>query len=873
MNSIRTAIMEKKHKIKILFVDDEPEVIRPLAAGAEDNGYEALLAFTPQEAWGLLSKHHENLAIIISDQNMGGGTGLEFREKMLADFKDIPFVIYSGYVTEDMLRCAIDLKISKFLDKPCDISKINDIIEKEAKSRIEQIEEKTTLRTIFVEEALDLLEDLEAEILALEANPAPAQINNIFRLVHTIKGGSGVLDWPEFTRAVHAYEDLLTKVKSGDAEVSKDVISTLLSGYDFVSSTITEFEKGNKQEIDVDHWIKVFSVNTGNTAKVDQGQGVAATSKKSEDDVIKVPTKILDEFMELSGEITVIRNTVNKLVSNIQKEISGNSDIYLLAEFLDEMHKINSAMQSKITEMRKVSLRNIYRTYPRTVRDLNLSLGKQIDLKISGDELRVDTKLAQVLKNSLIHIIRNSADHGIESKEKREERNKSPRGLIELRSFEQGDDVIVEIEDNGGGINSEFIKKRAIEKSLYPAEVIQSMNEKQAYQIIMEPGFSTAAQITDVSGRGVGMDMVKSSVESIGGKIEIDSRLEHGTKFSLKLPVPKSVTIIQSLLVTIGGREYTIPQDNIIRLIKVEKDRRSEMIQKAQGSDFLRLDDHLIQLIDLSGYLSKKGDDHTAALMMEDVNIVLVKSESVNFGILVEEIKDTEEIVVKKIPNQIKEKLFKGATFMGDGSVGLILDIDGIAEFCDLQQADAQEETRTSKISQALDRTEYIIFTIPRPGLFAFELEHVYRLEELETSKFTFISDQLSTIYRGHVIPLYYVHTCLDQNSQNHLVEKEKQSTIILRFEDNYYGLIIDNIKEIRNLEGEVDSLMADHRYIIGNFILSDAVITVLDIHKIANLELPKETKPAAEAKKPSAAESQNSITADTPEFSGWGLF
>ena len=323
---------------------------------------------------------------------------------------------------------------------------------------------------------------------------------------------------------------------------------------------MNQLSDGNKQDIDVNQWGDAFVVQeSGKINTATDQPAAAAVGKKSDDDVIKVPTKILNEFMELSGEITVIRNTVNKLVSNLQKELTGNPDLYLLAEFLEEMHKINSSMQSKITELRKVSLKNIYRTFPRTVRDLNLSLGKQIDLKIFGDELRVDTKLAQVLKNSLIHVIRNSADHGIESAEKRRANNKEGKGTINLRSFEAGDDVIVEVEDDGGGIDSSRIASRAVEKNLYTVDEVNRLTEKQVFKIIMEPGFSTAAQVTDISGRGVGMDMVKSSVESIGGKIDIDSQLGQGTKFSLKLPIPKSVMIIQSLLVRIGQREFNVP--------------------------------------------------------------------------------------------------------------------------------------------------------------------------------------------------------------------------------------------------------------------------------------------------------------------------
>ncbi|SMF29411.1 chemotaxis protein CheW [Pseudobacteriovorax antillogorgiicola] len=866
--------MNSDTKVKILFVDDEIEIINPLAMEAEEQGFVALVAQNGIEGLELLNEHAESVALVFADYHMGEINGLEFRKRMLPELQSIPFIIYSGFVNKEMLRNALDLKVSRFIDKPFDVYRINAVIKEEAKDRIEQIEEKLTLKKIFVEEARDLLEDLENEILALESSPTPEAINNIFRLVHTIKGGSGVLEWPEFTRTVHSYEDLLSKIKNGALDATKPVVTVLLKGFDFVSTAISELEVGTKIDIDVDHWQGLFSIEESKqlnlaTGDIDHGQ---AAAKKSEDDVIKVPTKILDEFMELSGEITVIRNTVNKLVSNLQKEFKGHADLYLLAEFLDEMHKINSSMQSKITELRKVSLKSIYRTFPRTVRDLNLSLGKQIDLKIVGDELRVDTKLAQVLKNSLIHVIRNSADHGIESPDDRASKSKSPKGVIELRSYELGDDVIVEVEDDGRGIDAQFISKRAVEKNLYSSSDVASMSDKQIYKIIMEAGFSTAAQVTDISGRGVGMDMVKSSVESIGGKIDIDSALGMGSKFSLKLPIPKSVMIIQSLLVRIGQREFNIPQDNIIRLIKIDQDKRDVMIKQAQGCELLCLDDHLVELIELSPELSPEDKNPIPLRQRSEINIVLARSEKLTFGMVVDEISDTEEIVVKKIPPQIKDQIFKGATFMGDGSVGLILDVDGIAEFYQLGESHQFDDTISGQElhQENHDGEEYIIFRLPARGLFCFHLDQIFRLEELHTRDFTKVAGRLSTIYRESVAPLTYVHEKLGIKPDYPLVEREKQTTIIIKDRDTFHGLIIDSIRDIKRINSSLDSELADRDEIEGSFIFNDEVVTVLDIYKLTGITPPEKHDHRVEdlGLQDDKQESDNEV-----EASGWGLF
>ena len=870
--------------IKILFVDDEKDIIYPLASETEELGYESLMAESVSEGIDHLKTHNESIALVIADFHMGVSDGLDFRRQMIElGYKNIPFIIYSGFVNQDMLRKAIDLKVSRLRDKPFDHQRIKSVILEDAKDRIELIEEKLTLKKIFLDEATDLLEDLETEIIALEGAASAETINNIFRLVHTIKGGSGVLDWPDFTKAVHAYEDLLTKVKDNKVEADNQVITILLKGYDFVLKIINGLKEDEKVNIDVPHWVNVFSASgaTEKDTAATPAEAAGTTTKQSskgEDDVIKVPTKILDEFMELSGEITVIRNTVNKLVSNLQKEFSGNSDLYQLGEFLEEMHKINSSMQNKITELRKVSLKSIFRTYPRTVRDLNLSLGKQIDLKVDGEELRVDTKLAQVLKNSLIHVVRNSADHGIEDADKRASNNKPAKGTINLRSIEQGDDIIVEVEDDGGGINPDAILNRAKEKNLFPLEVLNSMSEKQIFKIILEAGFSTAAQVTDISGRGVGMDMVKSSVESIGGRIDIDSTLGMGTKFSLKLPIPKSVMIIQSLLVKIGEREFNIPQDNIIRLIKIEGTRRQDMIRKAQGCDLLNLDGNLIQLTNLTETLSP-GSQNTPLEDRESIDIVLAKSEKLIFGIIVDEIKDAEEIVVKNIPNQIKNKIYKGATFMGDGSVGLILDVDGIAEFKDILDTETQEQNTSfeKESSTQIDHEEgkeYIIFTLPTRGLFCFHLEDVYRLEELSTKEFTKVSGQLSTIYLNQVTPLHFIHDDLGMTADKTLLEREKQNTIIIDHKDRYYGLIIDEIKEIRLIKDAIDTDIADRKEIEGSIIFEDTVITVIDIYTLLGLEKQQALDHhAPESKAPDKVEEVSKESEDSNMVAGFGLF
>ena len=522
-------------KYKILIVDDEPELL-DLTADILSGDYDTIQAGTGEEALELIEKNAADLACVVSDFKMPGITGMELREKMLVKYKDIPFVMVSGFVTREDALAAINLKISAFEAKPVDNAKLLATIKRVSADREGQILERITLEQIFIEEATNITIDLEPLIMSLEQNPSDLDaINTIFRLVHTIKGSSGVLESNHIRGYVHKFEDLLSKIKNGLMAATPEVVSVLLQGFDVVNQMIAGLRTGTPWEQDVDQLAVIF--NIGNTPQAQTGpqvqKAVAVGEAKAQvaKDTVNVPAALLDEFMELSGEITVIRNMVNKLVRVIEKEMPGNRNVQHLVELLDEMHKINSGMQGRLVETRKLSLTKVFRPLPRAVRDTAKLINKQVNLRIEGDTTRVDTSLAQVLSDSLIHIVRNSIDHGIEGKEKRLERRKSPDGNITIRANEQGEAVVISIQDDGGGLDTTRIKKKAVERGLYSADEVEKLSEQKIFSLIFESGFSTAAQVTDVSGRGVGMDMVRSSVEKVKGHIGIDSELGKGTKF------------------------------------------------------------------------------------------------------------------------------------------------------------------------------------------------------------------------------------------------------------------------------------------------------------------------------------------------------
>ena len=869
--SLKQVKAMKDPTFKILFVDDQRDSVEPLMNYTQSLGFEALWASEPKEAMEIIRADYHNLIVVISDYEMGDVNGLQFRGMMLPRYQDIPFVICSGFVDETMLRHGLTAKVSSFVDKPYDFDAFDALLKKDCQDRLQNLAEQRVLRRTFIEEAFDLLEEFEAFILELESRSQDQEsIQNIFRIVHTIKGGSGVLDWPEFTRFLHVYEDLLSRLKNQQTAATPEVTSKLLQGYDFLSKALKALQSQKYVAIDIDFWTKEFQVGGSSQSKTEAGHDKDVHKEQHEaDETIKIPTRILDEFMELSGEITVIRNTVNKLVRSLQKESPGNRDISILSEYLDEMHKINSSMQGKITELRKVSIHTIFKSYPRTIRDLSLSLKKDIELRMVEDGLRIDTKLANVLRYSLIHLIRNSADHGIESPEERRRQGKPERGVITLQAIEQGEDVVIDIRDDGRGINTEFIGKTAVQKGLITAAELDKMSEKQILKIIFESGFSTAAVVTDVSGRGVGMDMVRSSVESVGGRIEIDSIRGQGSRFNLKLPIPKSVLIIHSLRVRAGSQQFNIPQDRIVRLIKVDLNRHAEMINSIDETDLLKQSGQLFQLIDLKAVM--QGSPVFTKAPYQELNIAMVRSESLVFGILVDAIEDAEEVVVKRLAPQIQSKIFLGSTFLGDGNVGLIIDTQGLATMLGLYQEDTnqrkQEEDTQLTIEQ---RQDYLIFQVSAPGTYALPIQDVYRLEDLDSKQFTYVGGKLTIIYRDRVMPLTILHSALGLSQDRSFLETEKVPAIICSIQGIFYGLLVSHIQEIISTSELLDESLSLGHAIAGNLILHDKIITVLDLYKILNIA----KAPVVVAVPMSIAPAKTSAQEEPlQQASGWGLF
>lgn len=849
----------------LLLVDDDQDFLDVLTDFARTTGFQLITANSAKAALSVVKSRHHEIAMVISDFQMGEMDGLSLRRALMPEFKDIPFAILSGYVTREHALEAVDLKICAFMEKPPNMADVQKLILKESAERIAALAEKRTLEAMFVTESTSILEDIEPLILSLESDPHDADtLNTIFRLVHTIKGASGVLDSDVIYRFAHKFEDLLSKLKSGTMSVTPEIVTALLRGFDVLGAMVGAVNDRRLGQFDAEGLALIFEAqakdaqNTGGesdassaareTSGKDQGPDKAPPKKSvtNDRDVIRVPIATLDEFMELSGEITVIRNMVNRLVRTIEKEHPGSRNIGHLGELLEEMHKVNSAMQNKIVDLRKVPLKSTFKPLPRTVRDLSKSLSKDIQLAVEGEDLRVDTTISQTLSESLIHVIRNAADHGLETPTERTAAGKSPTGTVSIRCREAREEVVIEITDDGRGIDAKKVASKAQEKGLITSEDLARMNEEQIMSLIFEPGFSTAAAVTDVSGRGVGMDMVRTSVEKLRGRVAIDSKVGKGTRFSLHMPIPKSVLIINSLVVRAGEHAFAVPQDSIIRLLRLSPARKREMVSELEGASLLRLDDRHLPIIELRHVLG------LGARLERDPNeetcIAVVRAEQLTYALLVDDILDSEEIVVKPLMRFFQNlQVYSGATFFGEGGVGLILDVKGVGAMGGLGKAvDARtvELRRDVKHAETVGakEAELLLFELERKGKFALPLGQIYRMEEIRAEDLRSSGERDVIIYRDELAPVISVMDVLGFRRESVAPsgvdgsDRERggmRQILMVKSGGRYFALEIKRILDIAQPSSEIDPYLKDREGILGSVFVGDQTVTVLDAPRL----------------------------------------
>jgi two-component system chemotaxis sensor kinase CheA len=495
---------------------------------------------------------------------------------------------------------------------------------------------------------------------------------------------------------------------------------------------------------------------------------------------------------------------------------------------------------------------NVWNKLPRVVRDLAVSCGKQVRVEMEGKDTELDKSLIEAIKDPLTHVIRNSVDHGIEPPEKRVSAGKPAEGRLLLRAYHEGGSVNIEVSDDGGGVDLDRVKRKAIERGLIGRDQANQLSERQAVELLFTPGFSTAQKVTNVSGRGVGLDVVKTNIEKIGGTVDIVTLPKQGT--TIKIKIPLTLAIIPALRITSAGDHYAIPQVNLLELVRLEGDQARKGVETIHGAPVYRLRGNLLPLVYLNRELriaeesealrngqSANGAGEGEALDDFAVNIVVLQADDRQFGLVVDNINDTEEIVVKPLGKLLKGlTTFAGATIMGDGRVALILDVMGLAQRASVitavrEHSMADTTVRSHTVTQ--ERRNLLLFRSPDNGRMAVPLTLVTRLEEFPAEAVERAGNQEMVQYRDDILPLIPLGSLLPERRRQvrHASGKDaaRKGTIeVIVYSGanrRSVGLVVDQILDIVEDDQEIQQT-GTREGLLGSVVIQGKVTEVVDL-------------------------------------------
>jgi two-component system chemotaxis sensor kinase CheA len=573
---------------------------------------------------------------------------------------------------------------------------------------------------------------------------------------------------------------------------------------------------------------------------LDAEQTLESRGRETGTETIRVGVNLLDKLMNLVGELVLARNQLLQFSNTAQ-----DTGLHAVSQ---RMNLIATELQEEVMKTRMQPIGNIWNKFPRTARDLAHSCGKEVRLEMEGQDTELDRTIIEAIKDPLTHLVRNSMDHGIEAPEARKKAGKDATGCLKLRAFHEGGQVNIEISDDGAGLNSERIRKKAVDRGLITSQQAERMPDRDIFNLIFLPGLSTAEKITNVSGRGVGMDVVKTNVEKIGGMVDVQSTPGRGTTVRVKIPL--TLAIIPALVVRCSGERFAIPQISLTELVRLESGKGIEMVH---GSPVYRLRGQLLPLVYLSQTLRTRptGEDNSsqaasgAETGLQNVNIVVLQAEGRHFGVVVDDILDTEEIVVKPLGKQLKGiGTYSGATIMGDGRVALILDVLGLAQRAKVI-GEARDETTLKKNHAEVrkqgreDEHALLLAKNGHDGRVAIPLSLVARLEEFPATVVERTGDQEVMQYRGQIIPLIRLSRVLAGSHAGQEVAESASIRVVVYCEDGRtVGLVVDEIVDIVEEQTAVESL-APRAGIVGSFVTQHHVTDLLDVPAIVRAAVP----------------------------------
>jgi len=656
----------------------------------------------------------------------------------------------------------------------------------------------------FLIESQEGLDRMERCLTELEGKPEdPGLLAEVFRAVHTIKGTTGFLGFGRLEKLAHAGENLLGMLRDGKLKATPEIINGLLALMDRLRAILRAIEAdgddggeaGSAEDAELIGTLAMLQAAkptrkasakrikaekaagaTGEPAKAavavleeaipekaapmpaaepvapkrpaekrpakkeTEVTEAAAGGSAAAESTLRVDVHLLNQMMNLVGELVLTRNQVLQATA-------ADPRMTLLGRRLD---MVTADLRESVMKARMQPVENVFSKLPRMVRDLSQSLKKQVQLECEGRDTELDKSLLEAIKDPLMHAVRNAMDHGIETPEVRSAAGKEPVGTLKVRAVQEGSHVIVEIADDGAGISVERIRLKAIERGLVTAERAAYMTDRELLQLIFMPGFSTAAAVTNVSGRGVGMDVVRTNVEKIGGKVEIDSRVGKGT--TLRLRIPLTLAIIPALIVRSLGQSFAIPQAALLELVHVPAERVPTEIEWMENAALYRLRGQLLPLVFLDRMLEPAGELRGAEC---DLFIAVLDADGRRYGLVVDGLADPEEIVVKPLSPVLKEiGLYSGATVMGNADLALILDLAAIAARAGVQLREEDEAgTAEEESAKQAVKMEYLLVEAAGQSA-AVPLDKVLRIEQVQLKRIEYVGRQPVLNLAGQLLPI-----------------------------------------------------------------------------------------------------------------------
>jgi two-component system, chemotaxis family, sensor kinase CheA len=755
----------------------------------------------------------------------------------------------------------------------------------------------------FLVESFENLDQLDQDLVALEQDPRDLEVlKSIFRTIHTIKGTCGFLGFSKLESITHVGENLLSLLRDGVATVDADIATALLAMTDSVRQILGEIENTEAEgdgdytqlvatlerleqrakhgdapaadeapepepavdaEPEHDKRLGEMLVDAGEVTEVDVTVGLinqehgddrklgeilveagavepqqvadALVEQKEvktsvADTTLRVDVGLLDQVMTLVGELVLARNQILQYANAQDAEPA-------FVNTTQRLNMITTELQAGVMKTRMQPIGNVWSKFPRVVRDLATQFGKRVRIEMEGKDTELDKTIIEAIKDPLTHIVRNSVDHGIETPEQRAAAGKPEEGVLFLHAYHEGGQVNIEIIDDGAGIDLERVKAKAVERGLISAEQAQRMNDREAVNLIFLPGLSTAEKVSNVSGRGVGMDVVRTNIEKIGGTLDMQTRYGHGT--TIKVKIPLTLAIVPALIVSSGGDRYAIPQVSLLELVGLDGEQARKGIELVHGAPVYRLRGQILPIVYLNRELEIADIEDNTSL-----TIVVLKADDRQFGLVVDTVNDTEEIVVKPLSPQLKGiPAFSGCTIMGDGQVALILDVLGLAQRAHVvselqeQHGSGDSSVRTGDVSGETETL--LVLQVGDDGRTAIPLSMVDRLEEFKRSAVEHTAGRDVVQYRGTILPLVdigatlgYLPSSMVSDTLQVVVYSHAGSARGAAGQARMVGFVVDRILDIVEQVATVHQA-ADRAGIVGSLVVQGQVTDLLAVEEI----------------------------------------